>query len=219
MVAINKTNSLKKRKVKPNHLESLIQTLNNLNVNQDKSGDNDTMDIDTSNIICIDASFQHLMFDAIRKNDVTEVSNLLKEHEGELMPHFDISFFHNIGKHSKGILYSMLRNTDIFENNLLNPFCFDAMIEGIGRTDNYELLKHMTNTHQLTLISKEKIGLYLHCFIDARAYKCLEVLVRFISSTNNKGSHIILKELLTMSLERLDNRIMTIVLKSMKPIL
>jgi hypothetical protein len=134
-----------------------------------------------------------------------------------MVPEFDIHFFHTIGKYCHGLLYSVLRNSNIFEDKLTYPFYFDAIMEGIAKTDNHELLKYMTNTHQLTLITEHKLGVYLQCFIESRAYICLECLTRFLSLINSRDSHTVMKEMFARGIETLDNRVVTIILKSMRP--
>jgi hypothetical protein len=213
--------SFKKKRSKPANLEHLIQTLSNLDVSVDKT--NDVMiidkDEDETDVIQINASFQTELTSAIRTNDITKASQLLRDQAKEqyMVPEFDIHFFHTIGKYCHGLLYSILRNSNIFEDNLTYPFYFDAIIEGIAKTDNHELLKHMTNTHQLTLITEHKLGVYLQCFIEARAYICLECLTRFLSLINSRDSHAVMKEVFARGIETLDNRVVTIILKSMRP--
>lgn len=204
-----------KRSRKPARLESLIRTLNNLGVSntmvESDDGDNCEMNIY--------ASFKTELVSAIRTNDISKTSQLLRDQANEhyMIPDFDINFFHTLGKYCKGILWSLLRNSNILEDKLTDSLYFDAVIEGISKTDNHELLKHMTNSHQFALVAEKKLGVYLQCFIEARAYKCLECLTRFLSLINSHDSHMVLKEVFARGIETLDNRVVTIILASMRP--
>lgn len=213
--------SLKKKgSRKPAKLESLIRTLNNLGISNGEADDMMVESDDGDNYeININASFKADLITAIRTNDISKTSQLLRDQANEryMIPDFDIHFFHTLGKYCQGILWSILRNSNILEDKLADLFYFDAIIEGIAKKDNYELLKHMTNSHQLTLITEHKLGAYLQCFIEARAYKCLECLTRFLSLIDSQDSQTVLKEVFARGIETLDNRVVTIILASMRP--
>lgn len=211
------TFSFKKQRSKPNNLESLIDTLKRLDVS---SNDDNKMVLDETEFIHLNISFKTALIAAIHTNDITKVSQLLREQEKEQykIPDVDINFFYIIGKYCQGIIYSILRNSNIFEDKFRDSLYFDAIIEGIAKTDNYELLKYMTNTHQLTLITEKQLGVYLQCIIEARAYRCLECLTSYLSMMNSHNSQMVLKEVFARGIETLDNRVVTIILKSMRPI-
>lgn len=220
MVAITKTYSFKKNRSKGNNLDSLIQTLSKLDVSNKQDEAMDVCD-EGHNVIHINACFKTDLMYAVLNNDISKASQLLRDEarEGYLIAEVDTYFFHMIGKYCQGILYSILRNSNLFEDKFSDPFYFDAIIEGIAKTDNCELLRHMTNTHQLALITEHKLGTYLQCLIESRAYKCLECLTRFLSHMNSQDSQTVLKEVFARGIETLDNRVVTTILKSMKPII
>lgn len=211
---------MKKNRSKGKNLGNLIETLNKFGISDDKPEGMDVCN-EENNDIHINACFTTDLISAMRNNDLTKVSQLLREQsrEGYYVSEVDIHFFHTIGKYCQGILYSILRNSNLFEDKFTDPLFFDAIIEGVAKTDNQELLRHMTTTHQLCLLTEHKLGSYLQCLIESRAYKCLECLTRFLSHANTQDSRTVLKEVFARGIETLDNRIVTTILKSMKPII
>lgn len=221
MVGIIKTISCKKqhKSKKPSHLDTLINSLTSLSVSRENP--DDAMDEEQSeaeDIIHIDVSFQYNLTKAITNNDICQVSQLLLDCVSSAVPQFDIEFFHRVGKHANGQTYTLLRNSNLFEDYFDKPFYFDAIIEGIAIKDNIDLMKHMTNTHQLTTIKEHKLGIYIHSLIENKAYLSLEVLCAYLSTRNTSDTHTVFKELLTRAIETLDHRIVTIILNGIKPI-
>ncbi len=228
MTGIIKTIGCKKqhKSKRPNHLDNLINSLNSLSVGEDTREDKDDMmdedhDEGEGDSIQIDVSFKFNLTKAVTNNDVSQVSRLLLEctlQSSSALPQFDMEFFYKVGKHANGQVYTLLRNSNLFEDYFDKPFYFDAIIEGIAIKDNIDLIKHMTNTHQLTTIKEHKLGIYIHSLIENKAYLSLEVLCGYLSTRNTPDSHIVFKELLSRAIETLDHRIVAIILNGIKPI-
>ena len=126
---------------------------------------------------------------------------------------FDVETFHILGKFGSAQLYTMLRNSDVFDDYIDDCLYFDAIIEGAATSDNFELISYMSNTHQFSNISDEKLCSFGYAFIERKAYKCLSSIVLHLSH-QDKGKEV-LKQLLKRTMDYLDTRMVSIVIRGL----
>lgn len=208
--------SIKKQRRNVSSVSSLLNSLKKLNVSEPASVG---MEIDTeSDVMHINVSFESDLKSSICSNDICHVTQLLSDNKECLLPQFSMSLFVAIGKYAKGVLYSILRNNNMLEEYFSKPLYFDGLVEGISKTDNFELMRHLTLTHQLALASEEAMSNYFTSLMEGKAYYSLHVLTTFIGSRNTKENFALFQELLTRSFQTLDNRIISIIVNGVRPL-
>lgn len=179
--------------------EDLSSIFESLNVSEATSHDNSNS--------CVLTSIKT----AITSNDFVFMLWYMKQN---YKTQFDVETFHILGKFGSVQLYTMLRNSDVFDDYIDDCLYFDAIIEGAATSDNFELISHMSNTHQFSNISGEKLCTFGYAFIEMKAYKCLSSIVLHLSRQDNGGKDV-LKQLLKRTMDYLDTRMVSIVLKGL----
>lgn len=179
--------------------EDLSTFFESLNVSETKPQDTSNSNVLTSIKTAITSNDFVFMLWFIKQNYKTQ---------------FDVETFHILGKFASAQLYTMLRNSDVFDNYIDDCLYFDAIIEGASISDNFELISHMTNTHQFSNISSEKLCSFGYAFIERKAYKCLSSIVLHLSHQDNEGKYV-LKQLLKRTMDYLDTKMVALVLKGL----
>jgi hypothetical protein len=211
-LAVKKTLCKKKKLDNSSDLENIIKTLSHLKVDNNDTQMRSPMETDVNDTTNYVASLDDIKA-VIICNDVGKLMQLLQHTNLEI----DIDLFYKIGQYSKSLAYIMMRNSDILENYFNTSVYCDAIFEGISLTDNFDLMKHITSAHQLTHVHEERLSTYMHSLIENKAYRSLEILGSYLRFLDTEDSHVVIKNLLSKSIETLDSRIITIVMNLMKP--
>jgi hypothetical protein len=210
-----------KKKTYLSSLEQIIKSLSNsLDINDNKSA---SMEVDVNmndntndDIIELSPTWLEDMKKAIKANNINNVINLLNNSFGDVQPIPDIELFNMLGQYGTPEIYTLFRNSNVFEDYIDKSIYVETIIEGLSFSDNNELLIHLTNTHQLTHINEYQLVLFINALMDNKAYNSLNSLCNYIRSKNTKESSLLIKQCLTRSLETLDGRIITVILNCIK---
>jgi hypothetical protein len=206
----------KKSKSAPSNVHGLIEFLTSLSI----SGPNTT---NPTNATIVDIGvLKNEINDRIISADMSYFMRFLQSYQ---VVEIDIDTFYNIGKYASKPLYTILRNSNIFESYFEDELYVDTLFEGISVSDNYPLLQHLIESNDSCNITVRKLYQYGLCFIEKKAFNSMQCAMSIITSSycrllkeqqNNVFS--LLNMLLNKGIELYDSKMVTIIHGAIKTI-
>ena len=160
-----------------------------------------------------DAEFE----EAVKTKDIKWFLQVLVDKKSTIKP--SLGMFYTLGADGDGTLYTLLRNSVIFEDYFSNNEYCETLFRGISYNDNYMLLEHLVRTHQLTHSSMDILQKYGNILLEQRAYKSLDCFFTFVSCISPlsvEQKQALKKDMLNKAMDSMDTRQITIVLNAIK---
>jgi len=168
------------------------------------------------------------------KTDINEIKQKIKECDlfyfmGFLQTYevvdVDLQTFYILGKYGSKPLYTIIRNSNIFEAQFEDDLYIDTLFEGIGASDNHLLLQHLVEANESCTLTSSKLYQYAMCFIEKKAFKTMQsTMLSLLSLFDNMQesqqayTYGILKKLLSRVIDSFDCKMIEIVHNGIKNI-